>query len=311
MELDQLPAVLRDRYPGLKQLRRAEGEAFVASVLIRVRNERKELPRFIESLRRQTIFPALEVIVLDSESTDGTLLALDGLNCTIYQIPHGEFSFGQSCNLLMALANSDVCFFFSGHVYIQSSIALEAILSDITMGQAGAGYFRQVPNEHCGASVYDRVFLAHAFPPDSLRKDGSLARFSNAASVLCRQAWRNLWFPDVIANEDALWALTFQSRRLGTIKYYGEYLVEHSHNESAEQVERRVFINAVGRNARWGQVARAAFKFPGMVFLILHRGATWRDAIGFSWAHVRAYFRCALLSGKDVSAQSRGSHEVA
>jgi len=293
MSLDRLPPVLRLRYPGLRQLRQASGSDFVASVLVRVRNEAKELPRFIESLRRQTVFEKIELIVLDSESTDGTLSALSSIDCSIYQIPKTEFSFGQTCNLLMALSTTEVNFFFSGHVCISSERALEMASDDMLAGHTHAGFFRQIPNEVAGASVYDRVFLKVAFPSSHRGRLGNAARFSNAASVVSRRAWEMLWFPDVVFSEDALWATELASKFGWGTSYYAAYTVEHSHNDAPKDVEHRVLLNAIARRAGWRHVLLAVAKFPLMVALLAHGGAPVRKATEYAVAHVSAYLQRA------------------
>jgi hypothetical protein len=293
MSLDRLPPLLRQRYPGLRQLQQASGSDFLGSVLVRVRNEAKELPRFVESLRRQSVFEKLELIVLDSESTDATLSAFASVNCSIYQIPKAEFSFGQTCNLLMALSTTEVNFFFSGHVCITSARALEVAAEDMLAGRTHAGFFRQIPNEVAGASVYDRVFLQVAFPARERGQWRKATRFSNAASVVSRSAWEKLWFPDVVFSEDALWATKLASNFGWSPKYYAEYTVEHSHNDAPGDVEKRVLLNAIARRAGWRHVLVSVAKFPLMVGLLARGGAPIGKATQYAVAHVSAYLRSA------------------
>lgn len=261
-------------------------------MLVRVKNEAAYLHRLLESLRRQSIFSRLELIFLDSGSTDSTLDSLLGTDCTVYQIASREFSFGETCNLLMALASAEICFFFSGHVIIESPDALSKAYEEIASGRASAGYFRQVPNPHCGASVYEIAFLRRNFPgPEGRGATGRqiVTRFSNAASVLSRRAWELLWFPDVIANEDALWAQEFLRRKSGAIAYFADLPVAHSHNESPDAVEKRVFINALARREGVRGVLRALAKFVPMMVALLASGARPGDAFRFARAHLRAY----------------------
>jgi glycosyltransferase involved in cell wall biosynthesis len=287
-----VPPGLAVRFPSLRRIKRSTVSGPVASVLVRVKNEAANLPRLLESLRQQTIFERLELVFLDSGSSDSTVEYLLGVDCSIYQIAGGEFSFGATCNLLMALSSAEICFFFSGHVIIEQSDALSRACEEIVSGRAAAGYFRQVPNEYCGATVYEIAFLRRNFPTSRGRgstRPANVTRFSNAASVLSRRAWEVLWFPDVIANEDALWAQEYARRRPGAIVYFADLAVAHSHNEDPGAVERRVFINAVARREGIRGVLRATVRFMPMMAALLASGAPVADAFRFARAHFRGY----------------------
>ncbi len=292
-----LPPRLANRFRTLREIRRMAPRRAIASALIRVRNEARGLPALMESLASQTLFGQLELIFLDSESSDSTLEYLRTLDCNLYQIAAREFSFGETCNLMMALASTDVCFFFSGHVRLQSSRLLASAYEEIAAGRAAAGYFRQVPHDEYGASIYERAFLRRAFPLRDARVGARGAvratRFSNAASVISREAWSSLWFPDVIASEDALWARAFHERKQGVIRYFAELPVAHSHHENPAAVEQRVYINAVAQHAGMLDAARALIRFPLMVIALLAEGAAMGEALQFSLAHLRAYLRSA------------------
>lgn len=287
-----LPPRLAHRFPSLRQIKCTSIANPVASVLVRVKNEAAGLQRLLESLQRQSMFARIELVFLDSGSSDSTLECLLGTDCTVYQIASEEFSFGESCNLLMALTASEVCFFFSGHVIIESPDALSKAYEAIASGRACAGYFRQVPNRHHGASIYEVAFLRRNFPGPDRRGESArqaITRFSNAASVLSRKAWELQWFPDVIANEDALWAQEFLLRKPGGIAYFADLPVAHSHNEDPDAVERRVFINAVARREGARGVLRAVAKFVPMMVALLASGGRLTDAYRFSRAHLRGY----------------------
>jgi glycosyltransferase involved in cell wall biosynthesis len=273
----------------------------LASVLIRVKNEGRGLPLMMESLARQSLFERLELVFLDSGSTDSTLGYLESLNCVLYRIAPHEFAFGETCNLMMALASTDICFFFSGHVVLETLGLIEAGYEEIATGRSAAGFFRQVPNEIYGASVYERAFLRRAFPDASAYgRSGSQARawrFSNAASVLGRRAWETIWFPDVIASEDALWAREFLRRQNGAIRYFADFKVAHSHNENPAAVEKRVYINAVANRSGALGVIRATVRLPFMILAMLAIGAVMREAWRFGLAHFSAYVRSAWERG--------------
>lgn len=309
---DRLPTRLANRFPSIFEVKRARDLHAAVSVLLRVRNEAPHIHKFIESLQKQAMYDQVELIVLDSGSTDGTVNCLRDVNCTIYGIDSREFVFGETCNLLMSLSSSNVCFFFSGHVILESDDILEIAYHEIESGRAAAGYFRQVPNVYCGASVYDAAFLRRNFPAPGSR-DGTnrkpASRFSNAASVVSRKAWESVWFPDVIASEDALWAREYLRIGDGDIRYFAELRVAHSHNESPESVANRVFVNAVACRSGIRGMLRAIVRFLPMMVTLSCSGGGVRDSARYSWAHLRGYLASAGIGSRrfDRSAAKKES----
>ena len=74
------------------------------SVVIPVKNERASVRACIEGIRSQTLASSLEMIFVDSGSTDGTLEILAGYPVTVHRIPSSEFNHGETRNLGVRLA---------------------------------------------------------------------------------------------------------------------------------------------------------------------------------------------------------------
>jgi glycosyltransferase involved in cell wall biosynthesis len=258
------------------------------AVLVRVKNEAKVLPQFLQRIESQRIRERTELIFLDSGSSDGTLDLIRNTNCSVYQIAPEDFAFGTSCNLMMSLSSANVCMFLSGHVLLQSHEVLETVLSRLQGSDPAALYLRQVSGSLFGSTAYERAFLGRRFPdgdgPVLLRSPGS---FSNAASALTKSAWERCPFPEVAASEDFLWAKQHLALG-GRLEYYPQLTVEHSHRESPEEVYRRVSLNVKSRNigSSWAKAA----KFYVSVFgATLRQGASISEAARYAASHARAY----------------------
>ena len=70
-----------------------------ASILLATRNGVESLPAVLDGLARQETDFAWETVVVDSESTDGTLEVLDGRVDRLIRIPAESFDHGLTRNL--------------------------------------------------------------------------------------------------------------------------------------------------------------------------------------------------------------------
>jgi len=258
------------------------------SVLVRCYNEMNALPGFWESLKRQTVFGELEVVVLDSGSTDGSLDYMLLQPCSVYQIPTPSFNFGRSCNQLMRLSAAPLVMFLSAHVFLEQPDTAEQAIGLLHSPSMRAAYFRQVPNATLGFNAYEAGFLKRRFPPgDKLKLMLKPGAFSNAASVLTREAWLRQQFPEIHGSEDYRWAQEFLNLG-GELFYLPQLRVQHSHNENPAQVFRRVRLNVVARGNA-GSYVKAVYLFAGIVTQTLRAGGSLKEAVQFAWNHARAY----------------------
>ena len=259
------------------------------AVLVRVKNEIALLKEFWRRIAMQTIYSDLEIIFLDSGSTDGTLEFLKDLPATLYTVSPDEFRFGDSCNLIASLSIAPNLVFLSGHVLLERNDALENVLRALSGHVYGAVYMRQVANTLTGASAYERAHLERRFPvctEASVEMKGP-GGFSNAASGLTRASWERNAFPDVGASEDYLWAKKHLEDG-GRLLYLPDIRVMHSHCESPERVYHRVQINVRARGIPGSRI-RATYYFVGILTSMLLRKAKWNEAWQYATSHARAY----------------------
>lgn len=260
------------------------------SIAVRVRNEEAMLPYFLASLKKQLGVETAEIVFLDSGSTDNTRsLILDTQpSASVYTIEPTEFSFGETCNLMMRLTSAAHVLFFSGHVILSSQATLKDTIRHIEhLGNVSA-YFRQIPCKVAGFSVYEQVFLSRAFPEMSAETPRIFKRFSNAGSVVSREHWNRIPFPPVIASEDGIWAARVAAAGL-PVHYFSKISIEHSHNEPPQLVRKRVTINKLARYGPRPMPIRAAAAFVKYVALQTVYGENLGRAIRFAHAHGRAF----------------------
>ncbi len=100
------------------------------SVVIRAYNEAAHIGRLLEGLFRQTLHD-VEIILVDSGSTDSTVDLAAAAGADVLHIPPAEFTFGRSLNLGLAAAASDLVVIASAHVHPVYPDWLEHLLEAI------------------------------------------------------------------------------------------------------------------------------------------------------------------------------------
>jgi glycosyltransferase involved in cell wall biosynthesis len=85
-------------------------------LVIRAFNEERHIGRLLEGIRHQTV-QDVEVILVDSGSTDATASIAAQYGAMVVHIPPAEFTFGRSLNLGLAAATCDLVAIASAHVY--------------------------------------------------------------------------------------------------------------------------------------------------------------------------------------------------
>jgi glycosyltransferase involved in cell wall biosynthesis len=277
-------------FRSLRKFKQASVRNPELTVAVRIKNEELQIGRFIASLQAQVGYASWELLVLDSGSEDATLGIVSNVDCSLYTIESSEFSFGETCNLMMELSRSSTVAFFSGHVFLARNDILYSALRHLADVPAGAGFFRQIPNPYCGLSPYEAAALRRRFPT-STRTSVSISTagsFSNAASILRKEAWIDNRFDVVDGSEDFLWATRHVA--LGRpLLYFPNLPVMHSHGESADQLRRRVALNVRARYGNRSLPIRGIYFFIGVFFAVLMESGRIREAIAFAKAHAMAY----------------------
>src|SRR5919198_222618 len=97
------------------------------SLVIRAYNEEKHIGRLLEGVHHQTI-KDMEIILVDSGSTDKTISVAESFGVQIVQIPSSEFTFGRSLNLGIQAATRKLIVIASAHVYPVYPDWLESLL---------------------------------------------------------------------------------------------------------------------------------------------------------------------------------------
>ena len=86
------------------------------SIAIRAYNEETHIGRLLEGNQRQTV-AGVEVILVDSDSTDATVSVAKQYGIEVISIHPDEFTFGRALNQGIAVAKEQIVIITSAHAY--------------------------------------------------------------------------------------------------------------------------------------------------------------------------------------------------
>ena len=226
----------------------------MVSVIIPTLNGAGYLPDLVGSLRGQTV-KGVEIIILDSESNDGTAGMAASLGCIVQRIARRRFDHGGARNVGAAMASGNVLVFLTQDALPVSRDFIARLIEPIDGRITAAAYARQVPAPD--ATPTEAFARLYNYPPESSSRHISHVHrrtlktffFSNAASAISRACFEKVGrFPSPVStNEDMLLCARLMDAGY-RIAYVAEAEVIHSHDFSLAEVFRRYFrIGTVAR----------------------------------------------------------------
>ena len=242
------------------------------SVVIPVKDGGADLERCLAGIAMQQVDEEVEVVVVDSGSTDGSPDRARAAGAVVHEIPPAEFGHGRTRNLGVGLARGDLVVFTSQDAVADDDrwLALLAAAARSAPDVAGA-YGRQLPHED--ARPPEAFFLDFLYGPDGrvqrlgqheeLTFEATL--FSNVNAAIPRPFLERFPFRDELTmSEDQEW-----SRRVlregHTLVYEPRAAVRHSHAYTIGTAFRRFFVSGVSAQHSYveGDESRAALRRAG------------------------------------------------
>jgi glycosyltransferase involved in cell wall biosynthesis len=215
------------------------------SIVIRALNEAKWIGQALEACRNQDLPDDLEVelVLVDSGSTDETVEIARRHNCKVLQISKTHFTFGRSLNIGCDGADGEILVFISAHCIPEGCKWLSRLIAPLTEGKCDYVYGRQIGKAGVTKFSEHQVF-AHYFPAKGpLAQDGIFC--SNANGAIKREVWTRLRFDEEVTGlEDMVLAKAIVSSG-GRIGYVADASVTHVHEETYRQTKRRYFREAL------------------------------------------------------------------
>ena len=214
-------------------------------VVIRTLNESELIGRCLETLAVQRGDFNLDVLVVDSGSTDETVEIARRHGARIVELPPGEFDYSRSLNLGIEEVRGDLVVSLSAHAIPTDEGWLESVTAHFEQPDVAGVSTRQVPWPDAPWQEVKRIAQAFGEEPRTYsRADSAGLLFSNAASAIRRSVWQEHPFT-LPAVEDLEWAQRVVAAGW-SIVYEPGTAVYHSHRESPRaQARRMIDINRV------------------------------------------------------------------
>lgn len=209
----------------------------LVSVVIRTLNEASYLDELLGAIASQIKDGFdVEVVIIDSGSTDGTLSIAESHGCRITFITKEEFTFGRSLNKGSEFANGDILVYVSGHCVPSENTWLIRLIKPIRNGAAGYTYGRQIGRDTTKYSE-EKIFEKY-FPLESKNPQNDFF-CNNANSAIDRKIWAEYKFEEHVTGLEDMELAKRYCDRQGRIAYIAEACVYHIHNETWRQTRRR------------------------------------------------------------------------
>jgi rhamnosyltransferase len=236
----------------------------MVSVIIPTLDAGSRLGRLLLSLRKQTI--PMEVIVVDSSSTDNTAAIAKDHNVTLISIDKKDFNHGATRNAATLHAKGDIFVFLTQDCLPYNDECIGNLVKPLKEPDIATRYGRQIPRDD--AKPTEQFARYFNYPEQPTVKGLSDVKqlgiktffFSNVFSAIRRKEFEELGgFPDnVVMFEDMIYAAKL-IRNGYRIAYVPEAKVIHSHNYSLAEQFKRYFYAGVSfkKQPRFLEYAKA------------------------------------------------------
>jgi glycosyltransferase involved in cell wall biosynthesis len=247
------------------------------SLVIRCYNEERNINQLLSGVMQQTMHD-IEIIVVDSGSSDSTLSIVARYPAKILNIKPEDFSFGHSLNLGCQMARGDYIVIASAHVYPVYQDWLEKLLVPFTDPRIALVYGKQRGNE--ATKFAEHQIFAKWFPENTCMEQGH-PFCNNANAAIRRSIWEQIPYDETLTGlEDIDWAK--RAMALGyKIAYSAEAEIVHVHNETYTQIYNRYRREAIALKRIYTQEMFGFWDFIRLFSanLISDCYQAWRDKV--------------------------------
>jgi len=205
------------------------------SIVIRAYNEEKYIGRLLEGIQQQTI-KDVEILLVDSGSTDGTVSISESFGARVVRIPSSEFTFGRSLNLGIQEATGELIVIASAHVYPVYPDWLESLLRPFEDKNVALTYGKQRGPD--SAKFSEQQIYQHWYP-DISQWHQATAFCNNANAAIRKNLWQlNPYDETLTGLEDLAWGKWAKEQGYA-IAYMAEAEIIHVHNETPKGIFNR------------------------------------------------------------------------
>lgn len=212
------------------------------SFVIRTKNEAAFLSQTLRAIKNQITMEKIEIVIVDSGSSDTTLEIAEQYDCRIIKINPERFTWGYALNVGIQNAQGEYIGIISGHcVLTAEDFVTKSVHILKTDDELAAVYGRQVGMR--GMDPFEEVDLNYHYPEMDLDvvcgAEKAAIGVSNACCVLKKSIWDTMKFDENVQScEDGLWSEAVLDAG-GKLAYSSKIGVYHSHKMNAEYLYRK------------------------------------------------------------------------
>ncbi len=257
------------------------------SLVIRAFNEEKHLGRLLEGVRQQTVRD-VEIILVDSGSTDSTVSIAEAHGAQVVHIRPEDFTFGRSLNLGLQAATRELVVIASAHVYPVYPDWLESLLRPFQDEKVALAYGKQRGPD---SARFSEQQIYHQWYPDLSQPRQATAFCNNANAAIRRRLWRQQPYDETLTGlEDIAWAR--RAREQGhAITYVAEAEVVHVHQETPSAVFNRYRREAMAFKRIYPEAHFSLYDFVRLTAANIlsdlwharREGVLWKNFMSIFW----------------------------
>lgn len=226
------------------------------SVVIPTKNGGEIFKRLLKSLQEQDDWAQVELIVIDSGSTDGTVDAARNAGATVVEIPPKNFNHGATRDYGISLASFDIIVLMVQDAVPNDSKLIKTIFQHFVDPEVAGVYVRQIPQP--GADLLTKRNLNNWLTgrtESEIRRMETLdwyeslkpiekyffCNFDNVCSAVRKSVWQRHHFGSINFGEDIDWAERVLKANF-KIVYEPAVAVIHSHDRPLSYEYKRTYI---------------------------------------------------------------------
>jgi glycosyltransferase involved in cell wall biosynthesis len=260
-------------------------------MIIRAYNEERHIGRLFEGVRQQTV-KDVEIILVDSGSTDGTVSVAESFGARIVRIPSSEFTFGRSLNLGIQAATRERIVIASAHVYPVYPDWLESLLQPFEDEKVALTYGKQRGPK---STHFSEQQIYHQWYPDSSKPRQSTAFCNNANAAIRKSVWEKNPYDETLTGlEDLAWAKWAKEQGY-RIAYVAEAEIIHVHQETPRGVFNRYCREGMAFKQIYPEAHFSLYDFVRLTIMNILSDLWHAAREGVLWKNISSIFWFRLM----------------
>lgn len=218
------------------------------SIIILTKNAEQTLPLSLDAIFSQSYIAEIEVVIVDSGSTDKTVHIAHLYPVRLVQQSSEEFHHAKTRNMAASLATGDILVFLNGDAYPADRNWLPMLISHFNNLNVGAVYGKQIPPP--GINPINQFRMSwHYNDKRAFKSREAISTygpkhtyfFSTVSCAIRRSVWKRFRFPeDIPVYEDTAFIKNVINSGYKVV-YEPQSVVYHAHNLSILEIFKRYF----------------------------------------------------------------------